>query len=65
MQSWQIGWYNDRKRTLTPPDDDPTWGELVTMVGIADYPVASTQTNPVVTKIVTGNGRDLFVGFNR
>ena len=59
-RSWQIGWYDSHKLSINPREGSWT-GSLV---GVADYR-NNPQGHPVVVKIETGTGKDLFVGFNR
>ncbi|KAL3790131.1 LOW QUALITY PROTEIN: hypothetical protein ACHAW5_000829 [Stephanodiscus triporus] len=61
-KNWQIGWYNDRKKMLTPPSQ-ASWETMETIVGIADY--QKNNMFPVVLKLETGTSNDYFVGFNR
>ena len=62
-KNWQIGWYNDRKKMLTPRSQISGWETMETIVGIADY--QKNNMFPVVLKLETGTSNDYFVGFNR
>ena len=63
-QSWQLGWYNDHDVTLYPENESSTWGTVKTMVGIANYDQATSET-PVLIKLETGLAEDYFINFNR
>eukprot|EP00581_Thalassiosira_minuscula_P016484 CAMPEP_0183718422 /NCGR_PEP_ID=MMETSP0737-20130205/11683_1 /TAXON_ID=385413 /ORGANISM="Thalassiosira miniscula, Strain CCMP1093" /LENGTH=937 /DNA_ID=CAMNT_0025947977 /DNA_START=95 /DNA_END=2908 /DNA_ORIENTATION=+ len=63
-KNWQIGWYDDRKQTVSPLSGGGDWSQAVTMVGIADY-LNNPDGRPVVIKLETGTSNDYFVGFNR
>ena len=60
-KSWQIGWYDDRKRVINPKTENV----VVKMVGIADYLESETDTLPVVLKLETDTNDDYFIAFNR
>ena len=64
-KNWQIGWYDDRKETITPDASDPNWSVEHTIVGIADYNHTATRDLNVVLKLETGTSEDYFIGFNR
>ena len=63
-KSWQLGWYNDHDITFYPENESSTWGTVKTMVGIANYDQATSDT-PVLIKLETGLAEDYFINFNR
>jgi len=63
-KSWQLGWYNDHDVTFYPENESSTWGTVNTMVGIANYDQATSDT-PVLIKLETGLAEDYFINFNR
>ena len=60
-KSWQLGWFSDRHKTVSPLDGESWSGRLY---GPVDYPSTSTG-DTVLLKIETKTTTDYFVMFNR
>ena len=69
-KSWQVGWYDDRKLLVEPLaklNQSNSLGEIITLVGIADYldPEPTKKNLPVLLKLETGTPANYFVVLNR
>lgn len=60
-KSWQVGWYDQRHRTVDAISNKTYKGNLVS---ILDDPNISTG-DPMLVKIETGTSADYFINFNR
>lgn len=61
-KTYQLGWFDDKTVVVNP--NDGTW--VGTIIGAVDYSNASVDSNAnVILKIITGESKDLYVGYNR
>ena len=60
-KNWQLGWYTDRRATVTPLVSSSWTGNLV---GVAQYN-STLDGQFVILKVEGGTSLDYYVGFNR